>query len=223
MLTSIFPAFGASLIPAEYEDFISPMAGNVLGDGAGVQAVEAGTVTIQPQTPGSTRGSFGSGAPNFEPPFVTNPFPRDGEGFVSFNGGNIPASDRASVVLTFSEPVAGFGATFFHREITFFDQTTGSGQPATIQLFSGEQGTGELLGQVQSSGLVEGAFTTVDFVGLLSDERNIGSAVLFGPDPLNGFAVDAYAVTLVPIPEPTSLVVVLVLPLLRRRPSRERH
>lgn len=220
VLAATVPAAGSTLVVAEFEDFISPLAGNVLS-GGGVQTVVAGTVTIQPQNPGRTWGGFGSGIANFEPLFVTTPYPRDGEGFISYNGGNIPSSDRDSVVLTFSEPVAGFGATFFHRRITFFDQLTGVGLPATIQLFSGEQGAGALLGQVSSSGLVDEAFTTVDFVGLLSDERNIRSAVLFGPGPLNGFAVDAYAVTLVPIPEPSTVILAaLILTMTGRRRSR---
>lgn len=218
IITGAFKASGTTLVPAEYEDFVSPMAGNVLGGGDGLQTVVAGSITIQPQNPGGTRGGFGSG----KPPFVTAPFPRDGEGFLSYNGGNIPSLDRDSIVLTFSDPVAGFGATFFHREIPFSDQPIGTGQPSTIQLFSGVEGTGDLLGQVQSAGLVGSSSTSTDFVGLLSEERNIRSAVLFGPSPRNGFAVDAYAITLVPLPEPSSLVAVAFVGTLHLRRPRSR-
>lgn len=210
------PASGSTLIAAEYGDFVNPFVGNVGDpDNLGVRSVAAGPITITPLNPGRTRGGFGVN----NPIFGTNPFPGDIEGFISYNGGNIPASDRDEVVLTFSEPVAGFGVTFFHSVIQFFGDPTGVSLPSTIQVFSGEAGSGQLLGKVQSSGLPEDVRQVRDFVGLLSDQRIIRSAVLTGPDPFHGFAVDAYAVTLTPIPEPSSLFLAALIgvPLMMRR------
>jgi hypothetical protein len=77
--------------------------------------------------------------------------------------------------------------------------------PATIQVFSGADASGELLATVSNSDgnvtLQGGAFA--DFRGLWTDSQLIGSAMISGASSFGGFQVDGYAISTVPLPPPS--------------------
>ncbi|MEM9415080.1 MAG: PEP-CTERM sorting domain-containing protein [Planctomycetota bacterium] len=183
----------------DYSAFHDPYAANLVGTSRLV-AVDAGPVTITPDAEFAT-GSYGFGGATFS----LSPFPRDGQGFISTS---IPApvgNQLDQLVLNLSEPVAAFGVTFSHRDtFVFQDVEAELDTPAVLSAYSEADGGGELLGTVQSLGLPTGVQNSIDFVGLVGDEREIRSVVLTGSGPYQSFAVDAYAVSLVP--EPGGLV-----------------
>jgi hypothetical protein len=138
---------------------------------------DANAAQYGPDVPGSG-GGFGS----------------DSTGF----GGVFP------LILNFSQPVAAFGATFVHFENVATDPSFTF--PVSLQVFSGQNGTGTLLGTVLDSAgditLQGPAFA--DFRGLRSSSLNISSVIISGTSPPSGgFQVDGYAISLVPTPEPT--------------------
>jgi hypothetical protein len=112
-------------------------------------------------------------------------------------------------MLDFSQPVAAFGATFVHLENTADDSSFTS--PVSIQLFIGLNGTGTLLGTVTDSagGVQLQGPAFADFRGLWSDSPQIRSAEISAISQQNGgFQVDGYAISLIPMPEPLTLVMV---------------
>ncbi len=131
--------------------------------------------------------------------------PGSGDGFFTDTVGVGRAI--SSITLDFSSPLAAFGVTFEH-----FPPNRGAGDPALLEVFDGPQGSGNLLGEVTSSGWLGGDGGTPDFVGVWSNAVNIRSAVLTGTGPTHGFAVDGYGVSFTPappsfasIPEPATL------------------
>jgi hypothetical protein len=128
--------------------------------------------------------------------------PGDGAGFGSdFTG----FGGAGSITLNFSEPVAAFGATFVHfYNVTWDPSFT---WPATIRVFSGADGTGQLLGTVSDSGgnVTQQGAAFADFRALWADSPTIGSAVIGGSLPSGGFQVDGYAISTIPMPQPNGL------------------
>jgi hypothetical protein len=168
-------------------------------------------ITITPN-PSFLNFSAAGGSPN--PPDV----PGDGGGFGSVAGG---FGGVVPITLDFSQPVAAFGATFIH---------SGSGfslpSPAEIQAFDGLNGTGTLLGTITDSG---GNGTSEDFSGLWSSGLDIQSVIISSTPPDGGYAVDGYAISLIPlesqVPEPSALGLLvtglaLLLVVGRRRSAR---
>ena len=129
--------------------------------------------------------------------------PGSGDGYISCNCVTVATS---SIVLNFSSPVAAFGVTFQH---IFLSPNFGFAihVPAVLQVFDGPNGSGNLLGSITSVGWL-GAFDgNPDFVAIWSDSLNIRSAVLTGTHPeTRAFAVDGYAVSQTPVPEPATLL-----------------
>jgi hypothetical protein len=123
--------------------------------------------------------------------------PGDGEGWaagsiVSHRFGDIP------VVLDFDKPIAGFGVSFMHFLNPDFEPYN---SPGVLEVFDMPAGMGNLIGRVNSSG---GAMEHIDFVGIQTDASIIRSAVL--SVSTGSFAVDGYAVTKIPVPEPATII-----------------
>lgn len=111
--------------------------------------------------------------------------------------------DGTPAIINFSTPISGFGATFLHSDLVFGLLGEASRMPARIEVFSLPSGQGELLGSIDSRGFVvtvPGQSRQFDFVGLFGSERVIQSAKLYGLGADEFFAVDGYAVSLVPEP-----------------------
>lgn len=113
-----------------------------------------------------------------------------------------------TLVLNFSQPIAGFGTTFLH-DVSGQPQQLDAHGPATVTIFSDLDGTGTVLGSASDFG----GGDVLDFIGLLSDTPNIQSAVLSSSGPFGAFQVDAYGLSVVPVqqnavPEPISLELV---------------
>ena len=102
------------------------------------------------------------------------------------------------VVLDFDVAIAGFGVSFLHFLNPRFEPFN---SPGILEVFDMPAGTGNLIGSVNSSG---GASEHIDFVGIWTDASIIRSAVL--SVATGSFAVDGYAVTQTPIPEPSTIV-----------------
>jgi hypothetical protein len=126
------------------------------------------------------------------------------------NAGGAVISDNAeffqnflpNLILNFSQPISGFGATFLHDISGLPAQLNASG-PATVSVFTGLNGTGTLLGSVTDTGGVN----LLDFIGILDSTAEIQSAVLSSSGPFGAFQVDAYGlsvspVSTAPVPEP---------------------
>jgi hypothetical protein len=117
-----------------------------------------------------------------------------------------------SLTLDFSNPVAAFGATFMHFQNVANDPSWTL--PVTIQVFSGLDGTGSLIGTVTDPG--GGSFqgpAFVDFRGVWSNSVNISSAIISASSPPSGgYAVDGYAISLTPqsTPEPMTMLLTTV-------------
>jgi hypothetical protein len=108
------------------------------------------------------------------------------------------------LVLNFSRPINGFGATFLH-DISGLPAQLNSSGPATVSVFTGLNGTGTLLGSETDKGGVN----LLDFIGVLDDTPAIQSAVLSSSGPFGAFQVDAYGLSAAPVanaavPEPAS-------------------
>lgn len=100
----------------------------------------------------------------------------------------------APIKFEFSQPVAAFGVTFFHP----------FNGPGTLRVFDGPAATGELLGEIRSSSTMRH-----DFVAAWSDVRNIRSASIVGSGLSGGVHIGAMAVSLTPMPEPSSACLLL--------------
>jgi hypothetical protein len=175
--------------------FYDAPASNVL------TSVTIGTVVIKPDVSMLNESFAGAMAPQYGPDV-----PGDGSGFGSDSQGFDGAT---SLMLDFSQPVAAFGATFVHLETVQDDTSFAS--PVSIQLFSGLDGTGTLVGSVTDAteGVVMQGPAVADFRGLWSDEAQIRSVEISSTYPKGGgFQVDGFAVSLtpMPIPEPLTLV-----------------
>lgn len=160
---------------------------------------------LQPQTFGgftlTPSASYGSGTFSQYVPPGSPSDPADGFGYLASYRAPSPVGD---VTINFSAPVAAFGATFLHLSPTTL-RRWGVDLPATIRAYDGPDGTGNLLGSVNSSGW----FTTplgynFDFVAVLSTSQNISSVVIGGAAEPKGFGLDAYAYSFTPVPEPMS-------------------
>jgi hypothetical protein len=126
--------------------------------------------------------------------------PGDGEGWAA---GSITRNSFGDgpVVLDFDIPIAGFGASFLHFLNPNFEPFSA---PALLEVFDMPTGNGNLLGSVISSG---GTVAQRDFVGIWTNTRIIRSAVL--SVTTGSFAVDGYAVTQTPLPEPSAFVLLV--------------
>ncbi len=107
--------------------------------------------------------------------------------------------DGTPVIINFSTPISGFGATFLHNPDLFGGR---SRMPVRIEAYSLPGAQGNLLGFVDDGGLM--GWANYDFVGLFGPEPMIQSARLYGLAVDQFFAVSGYAVSLVP--EPTSML-----------------
>jgi hypothetical protein len=115
--------------------------------------------------------------------------PGDGRGF---SAGEFFNNDTT---FNFSQPIAGFGATFIHFLIPGITQPMPS-LPATIQVYTGLNGTGSLIGSMTDTG---GTQLSADFMALWSTTANIRSAVIKS-SPAGIFDVDGIAISLTPAP-----------------------
>jgi hypothetical protein len=125
-------------------------------------------------------------------------------------GGWGATSERLPLILTINPPVKAFGVTF-----DFYGTTVGP----TLAVYDGPNGTGQLLGQIQSVRVTPPWTATnqpIDFVGVIDDQIRIRSAVLigYGTDELG---IRAMALS-IPEPSTTFLLLAGILPLRRWRP-----
>lgn len=200
-------AHGGSLIAAVIEvtgfsqitgaRFYQPPASNAL------TPVTMGAVVITPQISLLNESFGGVNAPQFGPDV-----PGNGAGFGSDSTG---FGGATPLMLDFSQPVAAFGATFVHSDNISDDPSFIS--PVSIQLFSGLNGTGTLLGIVIDStgGAKLQGPPFADFRGLWSDSLLIRSAEISANTPQSGgFQVDGYAISVIPMPTPEPLTLALV-------------
>jgi hypothetical protein len=182
----------------------------------------AGTVTVSgfDQVPGNIfydlLSDNGIGSETLGGVFV-NPSPTVFNGsfelFYTLEGAPAVPGDRSGVfdtyagvgglrplTLNFSQPVAAFGGTFVHML-----ERDGLDTPVVISAFSGSFGTGQLLGTVTDSlGEATADQASADFVGVWSDAANINSVVIDSVSNTGGWALDGYAISLTPVPEPSA-------------------
>jgi hypothetical protein len=152
-------------------------------------SVTIGGVTVTPHPSILNEAFAGVNAPQYGPDI-----PGTGGGF----GSDSTVSGGGPLILDFDQPVAAFGATFVHVENVVSDPSFIF--PVTLQVFSGLDGTGTLLGTITDSPggvTVQGAYFA-DFRGIWSSSLNILSAVISGTPPDGGFLVDGYAVSVIP-------------------------
>lgn len=145
-----------------------------------------------------------------------------GDGYAASLKGNWKAGPLA---LTFSSPIAAFGATFVHFAPDHVFGMWGADQPATVSAYDGPNASGRLLGAVASSGWQGPGSASFDFLGLWSDALSIQSVILSGISEGKTFAVDGYGLSLTPIPEPGTMALLpmgLVCVLFRRLQGRAR-
>jgi hypothetical protein len=165
--------------------------------------VTMGGVVITPQVSLLNESFAGANAPQFGPDV-----PGNGAGFGSDSTG---FGGATPLMLDFSQPVAAFGATFVHSQNIANDASFTF--PVSIQLFSGLNGTGGLLGTVTDSagGVKYQGPAFADFRGLWSDSPLIRSAEISATSSQSGgFEVDGYAISVMPMPTPEPLTLVLV-------------
>ncbi len=174
----------------------------VNGSGYGLlQPYTSGPLTITPSF------NFGSGTfSGYTPPGVPGE-PGDGNGFVASLRAPSPHGD---LTLNFSTAVAAFGATFIHLDATTL-RRWGLHLPGTIRAYDGPDGSGNLLGSVNSAGWFASALGyNFDFVAVMSDSQNIQSVVIGGSVEPKGFGLDGYAYSLTPVPEPMAASLLLL-------------
>jgi hypothetical protein len=182
-----------------------------------------GAITVTPHPTLLNTDFFAANAPQYGPDV-----PGSGDGFGSSStgfGGAVP------LILDFSQPVAAFGATFVHFQNVASDPSFTF--PVSLQVFSGQDGTGALLGTIidTAGGVTLGGPAFADFRGLWSSSLNISSAEIVGTSPPNGgFLVDGYAVSVFPVSEPSvevpTLLGLIAFAILRRycpRVRRDHH
>ena len=159
-------------------------------------------VVVSPQVSLLNESFGGVNAPQFGPDV-----PGDGAGFGSDSTG---FGGATPLMLEFSQPVAAFGATFVHLENVADDPSFTS--PVSMQLFSGLNGTGTLLGTVTDSagGVKLQGDAFADFRGLWTDSPLIRSAQISSTTQSGGFLVDGYAISVIPMPTPEPLTLFLV-------------
>ena len=177
--------------------FYNPPASNAL------TPVTIAGVIVTPQVSLMNESFGGVNAPQFGPDV-----PGKGAGFGSESTG---FGGATPLMLDFSQPVAAFGATFVHLENVADDPSFTS--PVSMQLFSGLNGTGTLLGTVTDSagGVKLQGDAFADFRGLWSDSPLIRSAEISASTlQSGGFQVDGYAISVIPMPTPEPLTLVLV-------------
>jgi hypothetical protein len=166
------------------------------------QTIGAVTITFQPTQVNAVFGYSVDQIPQHGPDV-----PGDAQGF-----GSLP-NVYTDLILNFSQPVAAFGATFLH----FFEGigiSNPADLPVRLEVFSGPDGTGTLLGTIiDSTGGVRPPRTLFeDFRGLWSSDPDIRSALISATSqPYGGFLVDGYAISVVPVvlepvPEPKTLL-----------------
>ena len=167
-----------------------------------VNPVTVGTVIVTPSVSLLNESFAGANAPQYGPNV-----PGNGAGFGSDSTG---FGGATPLMLNFSEPVAAFGATFVHFENTRRDSSYRS--QVSIQLFSGLDGTGTLLGTIVDSweGVATQQYAVASFRGLWSDRTEVRSAEISASYPHNGgFQVDGYALSVDPMPSPEPSILVL--------------
>jgi hypothetical protein len=183
-----------------------------LGGTSELGPLVSGPVTITPDVVYAS-GSF------VDLPAGTPDDPGEGDGFFNSTEASWAVG---SMTLDFDTPVAAFGATFMHFP-TWFLGELGMSQPAVLQAFDGQNGSGDLVGSVTSSGWVGGISGDLDFVGIWSSALNIRSVVLSGAAAPKGYAVDGYALSLTPVPEPRSIALLAFGSLVLLTHCRERR
>lgn len=167
-----------------------------------VNPVTVGTVIVTPSVSLLNESFAGANAPQYGPNV-----PGNGAGFGSDSSG---FGGATPLMLNFSEPVAAFGATFVHFENTRHGSSYES--QVSIQLFSGLDGTGTLLGRIVDSweGVATQQPAFANFRGLWSDRTQVRSAEISASYPQSGgFQVDGYALSVDPMPIPEPLILVL--------------
>jgi len=167
-----------------------------------VNPVTVGTVIVTPSISLLNESFAGANAPQYGPNV-----PGNGAGFGSDSTG---FGGATPLMLNFSEPVAAFGATFVRFENTRRGSSYRS--QVSIQLFSGLDGTGTLLGTIVDSweGVATQQYAVASFRGLWSDRTEVRSAEISASYPQNGgFQVDGYAISVDPMPIPEPLILVL--------------
>ena len=164
--------------------------------------VTIGTVVITPNV-SLVNESFAG----VSTPLYTADVPGDGAGFGSDPSG---FGGATPLMLNFTRSVAAFGATFVHSQ-----NTAGHSAftfPTSIQVFSGLNGDGTLLGTIvdDPGGVTLQGTSRADFRGLWSDSPQIRSAEISSVDQQSGgFQVDGFAISLDPMPTPEPLTLVL--------------
>jgi hypothetical protein len=125
--------------------------------------------------------------------------PGDGNGYLYVS----PSANHPSYLqIIFSQPVAAVGVTFMHFPSNR-EPTPGLNSPATLEAFTGPDLSGSLR-VVTSSGMGAFGLSTPDFVGVWSGSANIQSIKLAGTNASQpSFAVDGYAFSMTPLPEPS--------------------
>jgi hypothetical protein len=168
--------------------------------GNGLAPITIGTVVVTPQVSLLNESFAGVNAPQFGPDV-----PGDGAGFGSDATG---FGGAPPLMLDFSQPVAAFGATFVHFENIGTDPSFTF--PVSMQVFSGPNGTGTHLGTIMDSpeGITLQGPAFADFRGFWSDSPQIRSVEISPSSQNGGFQVDAYAISLTPVPEPLTLLLV---------------
>jgi len=165
---------------------------------------------------------------------ITAPYSPDG-GFAGFltataadpgNGSGyiytVPSGVHPSFLqLILSEPVAAFGISFLHQPAAYPGSTVGLSAPAGFEAYA-QPGLADLVGSARTFGMLGLDTSSHDFVAVQSDSANIRSIKIFGTYPnFPSFAVDAYAASYTPIPEPCALFALLMFsPMLVRRRRR---
>ncbi len=161
-----------------------------------LSTVTLGALTIS-HSPDVVNGAFGTW------PIGTAENPGSGDGYTA----TAAFGFSPSMILDFNLPLSSFGVSFFHFNPNILDNDLVN--PAHLLLYDGSHGTGNLLGDIYSSGFNSGlgSFGHQDFVGLTSEQTNIRSAILAGTGSKNGFGVDGYGISTMTnsVPEPTLL------------------
>lgn len=204
-LSAIFaaaPALAATAVAtSDYRDFSNPyLATWEIGQNMPGNTFTVGPVSMTHDLSlinGIFAFSFTTGTPSD---------PATPSGWGTWFGGEV-------ITLNLDRPVAAFGATF---------SSTRSSFGSILRAYDGPNGTGQLLGQIESI-VVPAPWSAskqpIDFVGVIADQASIQSVVLSGHGTEQVF-VHAIAVS---IPEPSAaLLVTTLLPLVLVRTKRPR-
>ena len=123
-----------------------------------------------------------------------------------------PLSGPPATIIDFSQPVAAFGVSFYI-------------EPGLVEIFNGPGATGALLGSVIGSPPAapwSAANRPVDFVAMISNQREMRSARITGFANAAEYEVAGIGYTLVPEPATWVLALIgaLMLAAVRRRSAR---